>query len=396
MQSLPQQEKPPSPAGTALKHWVKLGLSEMAAYKFLCSYLLSKEQLLTMGYPIESEQEVGKVFIFKSAPVHHTPGKHKFDVNAREFVPKCSTSADYSPDSGQGSSSSSEVESEESGSDARASVLHEAYQVQTKHPVYGRQITCDRCRSEFYVKNNNEYFAKQPCFYHHGKLRSGWGMEPIYSCCGAVKDSPGCCLNKYHVWSGVVPGFNGLHNVVRTRNLLNPRHFGIFKVYAMDCEMVYTMAGLELARVTVVRIDGRSVYDHYVRPQYPVVDYNTRYSGITADHLQNAKKTLEDVQKDLLQFIGSDTILIGHSLENDLRVLKMVHYAVIDTAMAFPHYNGLPFRRSLKSLVSCFLRRDIQNDADNGHDSIEDAQACMDLMLWRVRKDFSSLIGHYQ
>lgn len=372
-----------TPTYQPLKHWVKLGLSEAAVHKLLGSYLLSKEQMLTMGYPIESEQHKGKAIIFKSAPVHP---HHKFDVNAREFVPR--SRADHSLDSGQGSSSSSEVDSEEgSDSGARASVLNEEYEDTTD----GRQLTCVRCRAAFFAKAEKQ----ERCIYHHGKLQNRWGHGSEYTCCGGERGSVGCCSGKQHVWSGVLTGFNGPYDFVRTKYRRHAPAFGNYGVYAMDCEMVYTVAGMELARVTVVGIDGRLVYDVYVRPENEIVDYNTRYSGITARDMRNSTKTLKDVQNDLMGFINADTILIGHALENDLRVLKMMHYSVIDTAVAFPHYNGLPFRRSLKSLVSCFLRREIQC-SEKGHDSVEDSQACMDLMLWRVRKDFIGLIEHYQ
>ena len=36
-------------------------------------------------------------------------------------------------------------------------------------------------------------------------------------------------------------------------------------------------------------------------------------------------KTLKDAQSALLKIMDSDTILVGHSLENDLRALKMAH-----------------------------------------------------------------------
>merc|ERR1712113_981941 len=96
-------------------------------------------------------------------------------------------------------------------------------------------------------------------------------------------------------------------------------------------------------------------------------------------------KTLKDVQNDLLGFINANTILIGHGLENDLRALKLVHMTVIDTSLVFPHYYGMPFRRSLKSIVHSYLKREIQ--AENcGHDSYEDARSCVELMLWKVRQ----------
>lgn len=400
---------------TPLKHWTKLSLPEQTIHKFLRSYLLSREQMLTMGYPIESDTHKGKTIIFKSGPLHPHSYKHlrvdiassKFDVNAQEFVPR-SHNLD-SPDSGQGSGSSSdsgEVDSEDSNGAKHqmhpTTSLSFGYEKTTLSSSGGKPVTCTRCKGNFLIEGDKQYAAQNRCIYHWGKLqsvfiqgerRTTFGTE--YSCCGSPKDSAGCSWGKMHVWSGITTGFNGPYDYIRTKSRKTPPPDGNHGVYSLDCEMVYTINGMELARVTVVGLDGRLVYDTHVRPECEVIDYNTRFSGITARDLKSATKTLKDVQNDLMGFISADTILVGHALENDLRVLRIVHYSVIDTAVAFPHYNGLPYRRSLRSLVSCFLRREIQR-SPSGHDSLEDSRACMDLMLWRVRKDFIGLIGHYQ
>ena len=78
--------------------------------------------------------------------------------------------------------------------------------------------------------------------------------------------------------------------------------------------------------MTVVGIDGRLVYETIIRPDDTIIDYNTRFSGVTARDLKrgnNSVKSLKDVQNDLLGFINANTILIGHGLENDLRALKV-------------------------------------------------------------------------
>jgi DNA polymerase III epsilon subunit-like protein len=56
----------------------------------------------------------------------------------------------------------------------------------------------------------------------------------------------------------------------------------------------------------------------------------------------------------------------------------------------FPHHYGLPYRRSLRSLAKFILEREIQ-DNPSGHDSFEDAHACLELMLWKLRRDFVTI-----
>ncbi len=61
---------------------------------------------------------------------------------------------------------------------------------------------------------------------------------------------------------------------------------------------------------------------------------------------------------------------VGHSLENDLIAMRIVHMRVLDTAIMFPHPKGPPHRSALRILASKFLQRTIQTGQ---HDSVSGA-----------------------
>lgn len=159
------------------------------------------------------------------------------------------------------------------------------------------------------------------------------------------------------------------------------------KLIGLDCEMVVTSAGLELCRCTLVGVDGNTLYDVYVRPSEPVLNYLTEYSGITEEHLKGATLTLADVQRHLLKAIDSKTYLVGHSLDSDLKALRLVHGRLIDTAALYPSPRGAPFKMGLRKLGNLFLGRDVQaGHGDSGHDSRMDALAALELALLKIAK----------
>lgn len=59
-------------------------------------------------------------------------------------------------------------------------------------------------------------------------------------------------------------------------------------------------------------------------PENPILDYLTQYSGMTAVRLEGVTTRLADVQKRVQNLINYNTILVGHSLENDMAVLKVI------------------------------------------------------------------------
>jgi RNA exonuclease 4 len=166
--------------------------------------------------------------------------------------------------------------------------------------------------------------------------------------------------------------------------------------FSLDCEMVGVgPEGLDsaLARVSIVNWDEQIVLDTYVRVTEPVTDYRTFISGIQEEHVtSDTAMPLEHVQN-LVAGILRGKILIGHGLENDLKVLCLDHpwTDIRDTAKYAPFmtrvhtssvlklFDAPELRpRKLKDLAYEKLGMDIQV-IGQPHSPLEDAMAAMAL-----------------
>ncbi|KAG0208366.1 RNA exonuclease 3 [Mortierella sp. GBA30] len=230
---------------------------------------------------------------------------------------------------------------------------------------------CDRCQKQFEISDDLDAMDKTVCLFHDRRIRTKTqGGEKIkhYPCCDAPQGGPGCREGP-HVFKE--DDFLSLHG--RTPFIETPTSSGskqkTHSVVAVDCEMCYTTGGFELARISVVGKDGKTIMDELVKPKHKILDLNSRYSGILS--LEGAKYDLAQARERFLELIDKDTMIIGHSLENDFKVMRLIHKRVIDTAM---------------SLARQHLHISIQN-SEHGHDSFEDAKTCLDLVRLRIEKD---------
>ncbi|XP_054998474.1 apoptosis-enhancing nuclease isoform X2 [Sorex araneus] len=163
------------------------------------------------------------------------------------------------------------------------------------------------------------------------------------------------------------------------------------KCVAIDCEMVGTGPRgrvSELARCSVVSYHGDVLYDKYVRPERPVTDFRSRWSGITQQHLSKAVP-FQVARKEVLKLLKGK-VVVGHALHNDFQALKYAHPRshTRDTtcvpSLLSPHGTPTRTRVSLKGLALELLHKKIQV-GQHGHSSVEDAATAM--QLYRLVED---------
>ncbi|EDN94400.1 hypothetical protein SS1G_10273 [Sclerotinia sclerotiorum 1980 UF-70] len=262
---------------------------------------------------------------------------------------------------------------------------------------------CDRCKTRFQIV--------LPLIPKPNGKRNGVAVIKI------LETLPGCTTAEHHVFK--------VSEAKRLATVLNfektPENEANSSIptqpICIDCEMGYTVHGLELIRLTATSWpSGSSLLDILVRPYGEILDLNSRYSGIYPQDITSAvpysfpgsqllaesKGKLRIVDSPaiarslLFSFLTPSTPIIGHGLENDLNATRFIHPTIIDTALLFPHKAGLPFRNGLKMLMQSLLNRNIQmvtytEGKVDGHDSEEDANAAGDLVRFRIGKEWERM-----
>lgn len=97
--------------------------------------------------------------------------------------------------------------------------------------------------------------------------------DNLHRCCQQPAGTPGCTYADYHISDYIdYDNLTGFVKTIEYDESFVPTRKDIF---ALDCEMCYTTAGMELTRVTVVDMNAKTVYDALVKPDNKIVDYNT-------------------------------------------------------------------------------------------------------------------------
>jgi len=142
--------------------------------------------------------------------------------------------------------------------------------------------------------------------------------------------------------------------------LLPPSINNALRIAALDCELCKTTHGVEVIRVILVNDKLEVVLEEFLKPKGEIEDLLTRYNGITASQISNARFTLHDIQQRLCQLCDQNTVIVGNNLNCDLKGLKFIHFQCADTQVLFE----LGPERTIKHLGLHILGREICKPSD--------------------------------
>ncbi|KAL0835854.1 hypothetical protein Bca101_087743 [Brassica carinata] len=163
---------------------------------------------------------------------------------------------------------------------------------------------------------------------------------------------------------------------------------------AVDCEMVLCEDGTEgLVRVGVVDRHLKVILDQFVKPDKRIVDYRTVITGVNAQDIEKATLSVVDIQRELQPYLSNGAILVGHSLNKDMKVLKIDHPKVIDTALVFKFSNARNSRKpSLNDLHKAIFGKEVRKEGVP-HNCVHDAEAAMNIALAFIEDPFDTTIS---
>ncbi|GME68635.1 unnamed protein product [[Candida] boidinii] len=239
--------------------------------------------------------------------------------------------------------------------------------------------TCSRCHVKFSISSMMERLSS-PCRFHEGKLlitkkskfsknNSDYSVRN-WSCCNETQgQSQGCKYLFHHVFKLNEP--QDMHKVLPFKMIkdvkFNSTHK--LKMISLDCEMAYTSKGFELIKLSVVDfMTEKTLIDRIIKPYGEVIDLNSHVSGI--DSIPEDAMSYDHAMKFLYKITDENTIIVGHGLENDLNVLRIIYPNIIDTAILFSESFNPMYKDPLKKLAWKYLSKNIQAGQ---HDSLEDA-----------------------
>ncbi|KAF8251314.1 hypothetical protein K440DRAFT_487289, partial [Wilcoxina mikolae CBS 423.85] len=249
---------------------------------------------------------------------------------------------------------------------------------------------CKHCGG---IQKKIQTSAITKCTYHPGQRKPyRIDKDRAYTCCGET--GRGCTSRPEHDY---LPPDRWL--VTKFQEYASTpacSHTRKRPAVTLDCEMAGVVGNVGQVVVLLCAADyltGETIINKLVQPTSRVVDWRTRVSGVTKQTMADAIACGEalagwrEAREELWKYVDEDTVLIGHSLQNDLDVLKVIHANVVDSAiLARNAVNSGGRLWGLKGLCEELLGVDVQTNGMRGHDCLEDVMATREVVLCCTRE----------
>jgi len=173
----------------------------------------------------------------------------------------------------------------------------------------------------------------------------------------------------------------------KTPHRSNATYPNVANALALDAEFVgvgYRGQQDAIAKICIVDYEECIVYEAYVIPEEPIVDYRYEFSGVTQEDIEKYGKPFQEVKKELESILTPSRLIIGHNVRHDLDLIGYKHPKenIRDTAYYTPLLKPGRLSKKLKVLTKNFLGYQIQVGP---HDPYEDCVAAL-----RVYKKFQA------
>ncbi|KAI0531898.1 ribonuclease H-like domain-containing protein [Xylaria digitata] len=177
----------------------------------------------------------------------------------------------------------------------------------------------------------------------------------------------------------------------------SPGRRGRYAALVVDCEMVAIENNMQdLVSISVVDfLTGNVVLNSLVQPTARVRDWRMRMTGVNPAILRAAKQDpgrtvlagWPEARKRILALVDAETVLIGHALPNDLKILRIAADRVVDSVVVVAQAafgrstDRFPRKWGLKNACQELIGVEVQRGRA-AHDPLEDALATRELLIW--------------
>ncbi|CZR60604.1 related to RNA EXonuclease [Phialocephala subalpina] len=224
------------------------------------------------------------------------------------------------------------------------------------------------------------------CYFHPGKRTATVrNSRQHYTCCQTA--NRGCTSAPVHEYRKS-PHANKYQTFASSPPASSQKP--TFQAITLDCEMA-EVKGLRSEVILICAVDyftGAVLLNSLVSPGETIRDWRTEIHGITSSAMdwaisqERALAGWKEAREELWKLIDQNTILVGHALQHDLDVLRMVHTRVVDSAILARNAVGTYNRQwGLQKLCKELLGFEIRSNKGGVHDCLEDVLATREVVL---------------